>query len=491
MAQFQDPGYSSILVKNDTSESEVFLFVYPRGRWFPVYWISYKSLTIQAGKKYLYRSAKNFKYEVRLKSRTDKRRIIVPPTMWTHNKRLLITDEGSVIEDDLSKYPWEHQMCVRRNNMREETSEKHGCNLYAILGLDMREVRKKSLEEQDRIIRQAFRRRMFDCHPDRNPMQDNHLCQEITYAYSILGHHEKRAQYNDLADYNSGWLSKSKWKAIFKPEAHGKSEKLRRIGLLLLSGLSVVGGVVLSFMTAGLAAPAVIGWNVVVGALIGGGIQSAQRTVSYDSIANGVSMKTFLQSYAFGAGFGAVAGVATAGIASAMVGVGSSAVSVAELSVLELLQNGAATGSVNGALALLASDADRAFVDGKKVTLKEVACHAILGGLTGAAAGAGGGLLTKGIHVKASAATVEGEVVEQGFNKFVTKYAVKHAPTIGKIVEGVKRKAFNAGMDVIEESLKNEPELYSPETRENDSEKPNEKDTNLKEAIFKLYDERR
>ena len=490
MAQFHDPGYSSILVKNDTRESTVFLFVYPS--WLPVCWISFKSQSIEPGKEYLYRSAKPFQYEIRIQRKDDKRRIILPPTVWTHNKRLLITGKGNVIEDDLSKYSVEHQMCIRRNNMREEWSDKHGCNLYAILELDMKEIRKKSLEEQDKIIRHAFRRGMLRCHPDHNPnMPDSHLCHEITYAYSILGDRKKRAQYNDLTDYSGGWLSKSKWKAIFTPESYGKYENIKRIGLLLLSGITAVGGVVLSVVTAGLAAPAVIGLNVVVGSLIGGGIQSAQRTMSYDSVANGVNMKKFLQSFALGAALGGVAGVATAGIASVMVGVGSSALPVAEVSVLEMLQTGAANGCVNGALALIASDADRALVDGENVTLKEVACHAVMGGLTGAAAGAAGGLITKTVHVKASAATVEGEVAEQGFNKWVTKSAVKHASTMGKVAEGVKRKTLNAGLDVVEEKLKEEPEVRSPETRDNFADKSYVDDINLKEAIFKLYDEKR
>ena len=492
MTQFVDPGYSSILVKNDTSESEVFLFVYPS--WLPVCWISYESKIIPPGKEYLYRYAQPFQYEIRIQRKNEKRRIILPPTVWTCNKRLLVTDESNIIEDDLTKYSFEHQICIRRNNMEEETSDKHGRNLYAILKLDMKEVREKSLEEQDAIIRKAFRNQMLHFHPDRNPdMPDNHFCQEITFAYSILGHREKRAQYNDLTDYNGGWLSRSKWKVIFKPESHGKHERIKRIGLLLLSVLSIGGGMILGFMTGGLAAPAVIALDgVIAGALIGGGIQSAQRVMSYDSVANGVNMKKFLQSFAFGAAFGAVAGTATAGITSAMVGIGSSALPVAEVSVFEMLQTGAANGCVNGALALLSSDADRAFVDGENITLKEVACHAIMGGLTGATAGAVGGLVTKAVHVSASAATVEGEIAEQGFNKGITKNAVKHAPTIGKTAELAKRQTLNAGFNVVEEKLKEEPEACSSKTaNENLWERSNYEDINLKEVIFKLYEKER
>jgi hypothetical protein len=418
----------------------------------------------------LYRSAEPFQYEIRIQRNNEKRRIVLPPTLWTSNKRLLVTDEDDVVEDDLLKYSSEHQMCIRRNNMEDESSDRYGRNLYGVLKLDMKDVEKKSPEEQDEIIRKAFRRQMFRFHPDRNPDKpvDNHLCQEITFAYSILGHREKRAQYNDLTKYSKGWLSKSRWEAIFKPEAHGKYEGIKRIGLLLLSAVSIGAGIAVSVMTAGLTAPIAIALNAsIAGALIGGGIQSAQRTMSYDSIANGVSMKKILHSYTIGAAFGAVAGVATAGITSVMTGIGGSALPVAEVSISKMVQTGAANGCVNGTAALLASDADRAFVDGKDVTLKEVACHAVLGGLAGAAAGAAGGAITKAVHVSASAATVEGEAAEQGFNKFITKNAVKHAPTIGKLAEGAKRKILNTGFDTIEEKLKEDPQECSPKTEEN------------------------
>ena len=491
MAQLHDPGYRSILVKNDTSESTVFLYVYPP--WLPICWISWASKSIQPKKEYLYRFAKPFKYEIRIERQNEKP-IILAPTVHTHNKLLFVTDQGDVIEDDLFNYPCEHQMCVRRNNIDDEVSDEHGRNLYAILKLSMNDIKGKSLEEQDKIIRRAFRRQMFRFHPDRNPNvpTGNHFCQEVAFAYSILGDREKRAQYNDLTKYKGGWLSWSRWEAIFKPEAHEKYERIKRIGLLLFSALSIAGGVAIGFITAGLAAPVAIALNASIsGALIGGGIQSALRTASYDSIANGVSMKKFLQSYAVGAAFGAVAGVTTAGITSAMVGFGSSALPVAEVSVSKMVQVGAANGCVNGTTAALSSDADRAFVDGENVTLKEVACHTIIGAAAGAAAGAVGGRITKAVHVSASAATVEGEVAEQGVSKWVTKTAVKHATTIGQIAEKAKRKTLTTGFDIIEEELKKEPETCHSKKGEDFFERSSHEDTNIKEVIFKLYEQKR
>ena len=107
--------------------------------------------------------------------------------------------------------------------MEDEASFESGRNFYTMLRLDMKEVRKKSLEEQDAIIRKAYKKQMLLFLPDRNPDAPDgvHMCQEITMAYGILGDRKKRALYHDMTDYREGWLSRSRWKAIFKPEAHG------------------------------------------------------------------------------------------------------------------------------------------------------------------------------------------------------------------------------------------------------------------------------
>ncbi len=107
-------------------------------------------------------------------------------------------------------------------------------------------------------------------HPDRNQdLADSHICQEIIMAYSTLGDREKRAVYHDLTDYSGGWLSKSRWKAIFKPEAHGKNEKWKRIGLLVFSAACIVGGVAMTVATGGFALPVAIAGNIAAGASIG------------------------------------------------------------------------------------------------------------------------------------------------------------------------------------------------------------------------------
>ncbi len=73
------------------------------------------------------------------------------------DKLLILQDgpdnSGSVDEKDLLDYPEERQICIRRKNMQDETSSESGRDLYGILKLDMKDVRKRKLEEQDKILR--------------------------------------------------------------------------------------------------------------------------------------------------------------------------------------------------------------------------------------------------------------------------------------------------------------------------------------------------
>ncbi len=240
MAREPDPEYKAILVKNETSNSAIFLFVY--AVLDPICWLSLTIQSIEPGKQYFYRDRDAFKYELRTQKKEPKkakRKTVLPVQMWTEDKLISVKDgtddNGIAHEEKLSKYPEERQIAIRRKNLKDETSWEYGRDLYGILKLNMKEVRgKKTEEEQNEIIKKAYRKQMLLFHPDRNPdLADSHISQEITMAYSILGDPEKRALYHDLTDYSGGWLSKSRWKAIFKPEAHGSNEKWKRSGLLV------------------------------------------------------------------------------------------------------------------------------------------------------------------------------------------------------------------------------------------------------------------
>ncbi len=416
MAHEPDPEYKAILVKNETSNSAIFLFVY--ATLDPICWLSLNKQTIEPGKQYFYRDRDAFKYEIRIKKKEPKkakRTIVLPVQMWTEDKLISVKDgtddNGIAHEEKLSKYPEERQIAIRRKNLEDETSWEYGRDLYGILKLNMKEVRKKKKEEQDEMIKKAYRKQMLLFHPDRNPeLADSHICQEITMAYSILGDPKKRALYHDLTDYSGGWLSKSRWKAIFTPEAHGSNEKWKRIGLFVFSAALVAGGIAISICTAGLGIPAFFCGNAAAGALIGGAIQGAFRVASYDSIENGVKVKKYAQSFAIGAALGAAAGGACAGITSAILGIENTVAAIAEAGAGELVGSGAATGSVNGFLSSVSSDIDSIVVDGESKSLADVATHA----LRGAAIGSTIGIIFSG------AAKVEAKFKELGKTKSET-----------------------------------------------------------------------
>ena len=66
----------SVLIKNDTSDAKVTLFIYSAHD--PLCWLSSSSKVIEPGKKYLYRSNGSFKFELRAHGEKSKRKIMQP-----------------------------------------------------------------------------------------------------------------------------------------------------------------------------------------------------------------------------------------------------------------------------------------------------------------------------------------------------------------------------------------------------------------------------
>ena len=319
-----DSEYKAILVKNEVAHATVFLDVY--SKWDLICWMTIHEKSIEPHKEYLFREKQSFKYKIRILNKNDpenkKTETILPVKEWKRDELILIVsnNDGSFTctEEDLSDYPEERQICIRRKNREDETSFEHGRNLYAILKLDMKEVRKHTLEEQDKIIKKAYHEQMLIHHPDRNPdSADSHICQEVIMAYSILGDREKRAKYHDLTDYNDGWLSWSRWKAIFKPEAHGKYETLKRIGLLVFSAAMVAGGVAITILTDGLGLPTLLASKSAANFLIAGSFLGAHAVSSYDAIENGVNVKKYATNFMIGGVVGAATGAASMGAGAA------------------------------------------------------------------------------------------------------------------------------------------------------------------------------
>ena len=316
-----DSEYKAILVKNEVANATVFLDVY--SKWDLICWMAIHKKSIEPHEAYFFREKHSFKYKIRILNKNDpenkKTETILSVKEWKRDELILVVsnNDGSFTcnEEDLSEYPEERQICIRRKNMKDETSFEYGRNLYAILKLDMKELRKHTLEEQDKIIKKAYHEQMLIHHPDRIPDSgDSHICQEVIMAYSILGDREKRAQYHDLTDYDGGWLSWSRWKAIFKPEAHGKYENLKRIGLLALSAAMVAGGVAITVFTDGLGSPILLAAKSAADFLLGGSLRGMRAALSYDAIKNGVSVKKYATNFMIGGAVAGAAGAAAVGV---------------------------------------------------------------------------------------------------------------------------------------------------------------------------------
>lgn len=443
-----DEEYKSLLIRNDSSDAILTLCVYPH--WFC--WISKESKIIYPSDKYLYRSKKRFQFEVVARfddrkdkkseddSQTDKKdeedkqdkpkkkkQVLIQVQQWKEDKLLKITgclgsESLDVVEGDLACYPEDKQICLRKLQRDKELKvTSGGRNLYEILGLEMAKVRKMSKEEQKKAIRRGYRTQIRRWHPDNN-CGDDEIAKEITLAYKILEDEALRARCNNLADYDGGWRSWSRYKAIFKPECVNEEQKKayrKRMCMFAMSLLITAAGIGLIVGTAGLAAPALVAVGAVFGGgFVGGGFQSLQHTLNQRAIVDECLAKECLMKLGIGFLGGAATGGAAAGFTAAITGLGSAALESAAITAGQYIGVGAATGTTGGVAASIALDVGRKFVDGEQITLKQVVGHAVCGGLICAVAGVAGGSVSKalvGSQASAASANLRGDAVEQVF----------------------------------------------------------------------------
>lgn len=443
-----DEDYKSLLIRNDSSDAILTLYLY--SQWDRVGWISKESKIINPSNKYLHRSKKRFQFQVVARfddrkdkkseddSQTDKKdeedkqdkpikkkQVLREVQQWKEDKLLKITgffgsESLDVVERDLAYYPEDKQICLRKLQRGKEFKvTSGGRNLYEILGLDMATVRKMSKEEQKEAIRRGYGTQIRRWHPD-NSFGDEEIAKEIIHAYELLRDEALRARYNNLADYDGGWLSWSRYKAIFKPECLGEEQKKayrKRMCMFAASLAMTAIGIGLTVGTAGLAAPALVAVGAVFGGgLIGGGFQSLQHTLNQRAIVDECLYKEWLMKAGIGFLGGAATGGAAAGFTAAITGLGSAALESAAITAGQYIGVGAATGATGGVAASTASDAGRKFVDGKQITLKQAVGHAVVGGVIGAATGIAGGAVTEAVvagQASAASANLEGEIAEQ------------------------------------------------------------------------------
>ena len=408
-----DEDYKSLLIRNDSSDAILTLYLYPQ--WDRVCWISKESKIINPSNKYLHRSKKRFQFQVVARfddrkdkkseddSQTDKKdeedkqnkpkkkkQVLREVQQWKEDKLLQITgffglESLDVVEGDLAYYPEDKQICLRKLQREKELKvTSGGRNLYEILGLDMATVRKMSKEEQKEAIKRGFCTQIRRWHPD-NSCGDEEIAKEIIKAYKVLEDEALRARYNNLADYDGGWLSWSRYKAIFKPECVNEEQKKayrKRMCMFAASFAMTAIGIGLTVGTAGLSAPVLVAVGAVFGGgFIGGGFQSLQHTLNQRAIADECPAKEWLMKAGIGFLGGAATGGAAAGFTAAITGLGSAALESAAITAGQYMGVGAATGATGGVAASIALDAGRKFVDGKQITWKQVVGHAVVGGV--------------------------------------------------------------------------------------------------------------
>ena len=414
-----DEQYKSLLIVNESKDASITLYIY--ASWDFVCWMSFRSKIILPGGKYLYRSKDSFKFELVARFEDKSKQTLLKPRTWVADKLLKVTEDLRLTEGKLEDFPSEKRVCLRKLQRDKELNTTSGKrNLYAILGLDMDQIRHMPREEQKEAIKKGFREQIKRWHPDRN-FGDEDNAKEIITAHEVLLDDEMRARYHNEADYQKGWLSLSRWRAILKPELftieQQKAYKKRMIMCAASLGI-VLGGIVLTFFTAGLAAPAVVAaGGVLGGALTGAGIQSLLHTVYEKSVVTGeCDTKQWLLKAGIGFVSGAAIGGAAVGITAGVAGLGSSAMESAAVTTGQYIGIGVGTGAIGGAVSSIASDAGRKFVDGEEVTLKQGACRVAFGAFIGAVAGIAGGAVSKALvggQSSAATANLKAELGEQ------------------------------------------------------------------------------
>ena len=410
----------SLLVVNESSEAYLKLKLYFRGDL--VCYMPHTSRVFKPNEKFFYTTEWQHKLELvaLFQGRKKPKKVLLKPQQWVGKRYVKITESLDVIEDDLSFYPEEEKEGLRKWNRDKELEFTDGQrNLYGILRLDEDEVRAMSRDEQDKEITRAFLRELQIWHPDHNEDGDDEVVRELIWAYGTLQDREKRARYNNLADYDKGWLSRKRFKAVFWPECETMAQSLawkKRMGLLALSAGLTIGGIVAVVLTAGFSCPLLL-------SVISGGINSLSETISKEAVLDGCNVKQWLLSTGIGCLLASLPGGAA--IATSLI-LKSAALSVSEFTGIRIaIAAGCATASSLG------TDAKKYFIDGREIITKQAVCHATCHCAAAIAATLVGAGVAKAMHLgsqtTAAASDLEGAVGDMS----------EGASTILENVEGV------------------------------------------------------
>ena len=151
--------YKSILIKNNTKDASVTLYVYKW--WDRLCFMSLESKIIPAGTRHLYRNESFYKFKIKAESKDSKREIL-SPTLWNGESKITIQPYHVEIKD-LEDQDQEKRICIRNINKDEEIKHGAGRNLYELLKLNMNEVRElKTEEEKAEKLKKHFLERFVD-----------------------------------------------------------------------------------------------------------------------------------------------------------------------------------------------------------------------------------------------------------------------------------------------------------------------------------------
>ena len=376
--------YKSLLVKNDAHCQVTINFYH---NWDVACMISHASNVIMPGTTFSCSHKKGRRIELIARFEKDsleRKKILSKPQAWASDQSIRITDNLDIEMNTLTSE--EKESCLRKKSREEELAslEAGGCNLYNILRLNMKEVRAMEKKEQDEEIKKAFHREIKIWHRYCNPDGDDDIAREVIMAYEILGNREKRARYNNMADYDSGWLSMRRFKAIFFPEYETMEQRLawiKRMGLLALTVGITVGGILSVVLTAGFSSP-----FIVPAAL--GGVKALASIMSREAVLDGCSVQKWLLSTGIEYLIAFIPGGAAIGLA---------ALEGTIISAAEVLGIRTAVAAGSAMVASFVEDAKKKFVDGEDVTLKQAFRHAIFQGTVAAGACLLGGAVSKGL----------------------------------------------------------------------------------------------
>ncbi len=150
---------SLILFKNESGEKVTIYFF---RSWDKLCWISWFSKIIEPGQEFLQRGNYRFKYQLQL-GRKDLKVV----KSWSKDLYILIDNSGKVIEDDLDNHRLDKRVSLQHDDYVKSASKSGQKDLYVILGLDMKAVRKMTQRKQTEVIYKAFKKAMRVNHPDR------------------------------------------------------------------------------------------------------------------------------------------------------------------------------------------------------------------------------------------------------------------------------------------------------------------------------------